>query len=261
MGSATHLRAATNVNLRSGQSGYRGIVEASKPTHYYRIRLNQRSSLNLSLSGLQANANLALVNRRGKTISRSSRAGQSNETITQTLSPGTYYVRVNRQQGATRYQLTVDVDAAQQNVAVTQSTAPSGNSLIDQVLSLVNGQRQQAGLKPLRLNSLLTASAQAHSQDMALNDFFSHQGSNGSTAAQRILAAGYNYITLGENIAAGYSTPEGVVQGWMESPPHRSNILHPSLEEIGIGFYFLENDAGVSNFRYYWTQDFGKPLF
>jgi uncharacterized protein YkwD len=222
--------------------------------------LNQHSSLNLSLSGLQANADLALVNKRGKVISRSARPRQNNETIAQTLAPGTYYVRVNRQQGATRYQLTVDVNAASQNTAATQPIASSGNSLVDQVVSLVNAERQRANLKPLRPNPFLTASAQAHSQDMALNDFFSHQGSNGSTADQRILAAGYNYATLGENIAAGFSTAEGVVQTWMESPPHRSNILHPALEEIGVGFYFLENDAGTSNFRYYWTQDFGKPL-
>ncbi|MBF2046281.1 MAG: CAP domain-containing protein [Leptolyngbya sp. IPPAS B-1204] len=260
MRSVTHLRSATTIKPRSGPGNYRGLVGATNPTRYYRLQLNQRSSLNLSLSGLQANADLALVNQRGKVIGRSAGAGQNSETINQTVAPGTYYVRVRRQQGTTRYQLTINVNAAQQAAIASQFSASSGNALVDQVVALVNVQRQQIGLKPLRLNPFLTASAQAHSQDMALNDFFGHQGSNGSTADQRILAAGYNYATLGENIGAGFSTPEGVMRAWMESPPHRGNILHPALEEIGVGFYFLENDPGDANFRYYWTQNFGKPL-
>lgn len=261
MRSANYLRSATDINPRSDRSSYRGIVKDTNPSRYYRLQINQRSSLNLSLSGLKADANLSLVNSNGKTIGRSTQTGQNKESIAQTVEPGTYYVRVSRQHGATRYQLQVDRNVAEQKTALIQQTVVStGNSLVDKVVALVNVQRSQAGLKPVRPNALLTASAQAHSQDMALNDFFGHVGSNGSTADRRILGAGYNYATVGENIAAGFSTPEGVVQAWMNSPSHRSNILHPLLEEIGVGFYFLDNDTGSTNFQNYWTQDFGKAI-
>lgn len=261
MAVANYLRSATNISPHAGESRYRGIVKDADPTRYYRLRLNQRSSLNLALLGLQSDANLALITGNGKTIGKSTRGGQNSESIAQTVESGTYYVRVSRQQGATRYQLRIGVDAVQQSTISTPGSTSTGTSLIDQVLALVNAQRNQAGLKPVKLNSALTASAQAHSQDMAFNDFFGHQGSNGSTSDQRALAAGYNYLSVGENIAAGFSTPEAVVQAWMDSPSHRDNILHTSVEDMGIGFYFLENDPGSTNHRYYWTQDFGKPLF
>ncbi len=258
MRSANSLRSATNVNLPLGQSRYRGNLQDNNSDRFYRLRLNQRSTLNLSLSGLQANADLALVNEQGKTISRSAQSGHSNESIAQAVEPGTYYVRVFRKAGKTHYQLKIGATAT---TDASLSTQPNPTlSLADQVLALVNNQRQQAGLKPVRLNSSLSAAAQSHSEDMALNDFFGHGGSSGSKVDDRVLAAGYNYALVGENIAAGFSTPESVVQAWMESPSHRQNILHPLLKEMGIGFYFLENDAGTANYRYYWTQDFGSPI-
>jgi uncharacterized protein YkwD len=260
MRSTKHLKSATTVNSKLEQGSYRGIVGNANPDHYYRIRLNQRSSLNLSLSGLTADAQLALINHNGKTLRRSVRQQKNNESIVQTLEPGTYYVRVYRQQGKTQYELTIDRRSAAPNPATLQPNRLSSNPLVDRVLTLVNQHRNQAKLKPLKLNPHLNASAQSHSQNMALNDFFGHEGLNGSTPDERILAAGYDYAVVGENIAAGFSTPEAAVQAWMNSPSHRKNILHPMMEEIGVGFYLLENDTGSVNYRYYWTQDFGKPM-
>jgi uncharacterized protein YkwD len=255
MSSGTNFKSVRTIDPQFGQGSYRGIVNDTNPSRLYRIRINQRSSLNLNLSGLKTNANLTLLNGTGSVIGRSARPGQSNESIAQVVEPGTYYVRVNRQQGMTRYQLSMALASDPEPISTT-----SGNSLADQVVALVNAQRSQAGLKPVRLNPLLSAAAQTHSQDMALNDFFSHTGSDGSTADRRILTAGYNYSVIGENIAVGYATPADVVQAWMDSPEHRDNILHPMLEDIGIGFYFLDNDTGQTNYHYYWTQDFGRPL-
>ncbi len=274
MRSTSNLKSATTVDPKLGQGSYRGVVGNTNPDHYYQIRLNQRSSLNLSLSGLTADAQLALLNRNGKTLHRSVQPQKNSESIVQTVKPGTYYVRVYRQQGKTQYKLTIDQRSTAQN-ADAQNTVQNraalqknsalknrvlSNPLYNQVLMLVNQHRKQAKLKPLKLNAQLNASAQAHSQDMALNDFFGHKGFNGSTADERILKAGYNYAIIGENIAAGFATPETVVQAWMDSPSHRKNILHPLLKEMGVGFYLLESDTGSVNYRYYWTQDFGKPI-
>ena len=141
-------------------------------------------------------------------------------------------------------------------------------SIEQQVTDLTNEQRQQHGCADaLVLSAQLTAAASAHSQDMALHDLFSHTGSNGSTMVSRALATGYSYSLLAENLAAGASTAEEVMTGWMSSAGHRANILNCDLHELGVGFYAqLDDQANVQlgngqlggPFRYYWTQDFGS---
>lgn len=259
MRSQTRFRSAINVDSNFKQSSYRGVIDNSKPGDYYRLRLNQRSSLNVTLSGLKADANLTLVDENGKAVRQSTRRGRSNEVIAKTVEAGTYYVQVSRHQGSTRYQLKIGVTDKRPPVSIAPESTPAG-SIEEQVTALVNEQRRQAGLRPLRLNPQLSAAALAHSQDMALNDFFSHTGSNGSSVSNRIAATGYRYSTIGENIAAGFAIPATVVQGWMNSPEHRANILNPAVQEMGVGLYLLDNDTGRLNYRYYWTQEFGSPM-
>lgn len=253
-----------NLNMQSGVDRYRGALGISTPTQSYKLQLTQRSSLNLELSKLTANADLSLVSRSGKVIERSSGKGRNDESITQTLNSGTYYVRVDRQQGKTRYQLNI---ALAEPATVSSMSAPlsapnaASASLSHQVLTLVNQERRAAGVRPLRLNAQLTASAEAHSRDMALNDYFGHTGLDGRSPAARIVATGYDPFIATENIAAGLATPEAAVQAWMASPGHRANLLSSSITEMGVGFYFLDNDLGSTNYRYYWTQDFGQPMF
>ena len=128
-----------------------------------------------------------------------------------------------------------------------------------EVVRETNYRRSLYGCPPLMLNQQLLAAGQSHSDDMAINDFFSHTGSDGSSPWQRIQAAGYSYSLAAENIAAGYSTPQAVVQGWMNSPGHRDNILNCALQEIGVGYRNLEIDTGSVNYHYYWTQVFASP--
>ena len=246
--------------INSGEL-YNGKLGAAKPDRFYQIRFNQRSSLNVALSGLQADANLALLDRRGKKLGQSAQAGQANESIATTVDPGTYFVRVSRRQGSTRYQLSLTSNVAQEGGLGTRQAIPSipADPIAQEVLDLTNTYRAQANLSPLRLNAALSAAATAHSQAMAYGDFFSHSGVNGSTLDDRLSTAGYAYDAAGENIAAGLATPTAVVQAWMKSPEHRANILDPDLQEMGLGFCLLDNDTGTTNFRYYWTQDFGIP--
>lgn len=132
--------------------------------------------------------------------------------------------------------------------------------LINQVLELTNAERAKAGLSPLKLNSQLVDAAQDHSSDMAYDDFFNHTGVDGSNPSDRVQDTGYQYSTVGENIAAGQRTAAEVVEAWMNSPGHRANILNARYTEIGIGYEFLENDTGSVRYKHYWTQVFGTPL-
>jgi hypothetical protein len=70
----------------------------------------------------------------------------------------------------------------------------------------------------------------------------------------RLERAGYTgWTAIAENIAAGYPTPEAVVQGWMSSPGHRANLLSPRYTEIGIGLVKSSDRFGT-----FWTQNFGS---
>ncbi|MFH7596403.1 CAP domain-containing protein, partial [Streptomyces racemochromogenes] len=115
------------------------------------------------------------------------------------------------------------------------------------VLALVNQERAAAGCPALTVNAQLTRAAQDHSADMAAHATMSHTGSDGSDPGLRITRAGYEWQAYGENVAYGYSTPEQVMEGWMNSPGHRRNILDCSYREIGIG---------LAQPGRYWTQDF-----
>jgi uncharacterized protein YkwD len=140
---------------------------------------------------------------------------------------------------------------------VTGAKAGGTSTESQEVVQLVNAERAQAGCSPLQVSSQLTAAAQGHSADMALNNFFSHVSLDGRSPWDRILAEGYNFWSAAENIAAGYPTPASVMAAWMESDGHRANILNCDLEDIGVGYYYLANDSGDVNYHHYWTQDFG----
>jgi uncharacterized protein YkwD len=115
-------------------------------------------------------------------------------------------------------------------------------------VELVNAERAEAGCSPVKVNTTLTRAAQDHSEDMAASGTMSHTGSDGSSPGDRITRAGYSWSTYGENVAYGYSTPEQVMTGWMNSPGHKENILNCAFKEIGVG---------LAQPGSYWTQDFG----
>ena len=127
------------------------------------------------------------------------------------------------------------------------------------ILCLVNQERRRFHLPAMRENSQLDRSAQGHSDDMVRRGYFAHNSPNGATPFQRMNAAGYRGSFLGENIAAGYPTPAGVMQAWMSDVGHCQNILRPQFRDIGIGV----NPRGIRSVGSgpaTWTQDFGLPL-
>lgn len=138
------------------------------------------------------------------------------------------------------------------------ASSPNETSFEQQVLELINQQRIQAGCPAFTLDPALHSAAQTHSQDMAANDFFSHTGSDGSRAGERIERAGYHWRSVAENISAGRATAEQTVAGWMASDGHRDNILDCSLTETGVGYVFANPDGGSVTWQHYWTQVFGS---
>ena len=138
--------------------------------------------------------------------------------------------------------------------ALAEPPAGCPNQFEFDVARLVNEERLAAGLAPLEIDVRLMVAAQRHSDDMAANSFFSHFGSDDSTFDVRVQDAGYvPWLRLGENIAAGQTSPEAVMAAWMNSPGHRANILDPDFDHIGVGYA-----TSGTYYRFFWTQEFGS---
>ena len=117
------------------------------------------------------------------------------------------------------------------------------------------GEDFRAATGKLAWNCLLQESAIAHSIDMATNDFFSHTGSDGSNVGDRVTRTGYPWTYVGENLAAGQRSVTEVMDGLLDSPGHCLNIMAPNFTQFGFGYRV--NDG--TEYKRYWTQNFGRP--
>ncbi len=140
----------------------------------------------------------------------------------------------------------------QQTPVATATPSSAISKMESQVQQRINQIRQQNNLSSLDTNPELAAVARAYSQKMAAGDFFSHTGPDGSTPAERVRAVGIQYALLGENLFKSTNAPDPVnlaVEGWMNSPGHRENILQSGFTQTGIGIWREGN-------TYYITQLF-----
>lgn len=124
------------------------------------------------------------------------------------------------------------------------------NNYEHEVLRLVNVEREKNGLAPLNLYEELSDVAREKSNDMKINNYFDHTSPTYGSPFDMMAQFGITYRAAGENIAAGYPTPQEVVTGWMNSPGHRANILNPGFTHIGIGY------VNGGSYGTYWTQMF-----
>lgn len=121
---------------------------------------------------------------------------------------------------------------------------------IQEVVRLVNVERAKENLSPLEIDEQLNNVAEIRAYEIVSS--FSHTRPNGSSCFTVLAENGVTYRTAGENIAAGYTTPEVVVQNWMQSQGHRENIMNPKFTKIGVGHLFLSD----TKYGHYWTQMF-----
>jgi len=146
----------------------------------------------------------------------------------------------------------------------TQTTSSANNSnngtsstsfkeFQKKVIELVNNERANAGLSALSENSDLNNVATIKSEDMVKSNYFSHTSPTYGSPFQMLTQFNISYTAAGENIAYGQSTPEEVMNGWMNSPGHKANILNLNFTQIGVGV------AQKANGQYVWTQEFLRP--
>ncbi|WP_163538508.1 CAP domain-containing protein [Gracilibacillus sp. YIM 98692] len=144
----------------------------------------------------------------------------------------------------------------QQQEQADQGNEPQGNTnqgklgdFRQKVIDLTNQRRSENGAGNVSLDQELAEVAQKKSQDMAENNYFSHTSPTYGSPFNMLDQFGVDYTKASENIAAGQTSPEQVVESWMNSEGHRKNLLDPAVTHIGVG-YASDGD--------YWTQLFIK---
>lgn len=148
--------------------------------------------------------------------------------------------------------------------SVNFDTNPSGNERIKAVnrayeielMNLINAYRTENGLKTLRIQPSLMLASRYHAADMANEDYFEHATHNrigdrlqrGLSTFKRINQFYDGYANT-ENCGAGYSSPDDVFNGWVNSPGHNANLLNKSATHMGVGFYQTNHSA----YKRYWV--------
>ena len=147
------------------------------------------------------------------------------------------------------------------SAADATASQASKRTVVRATLCVLNAQRARRHLPRLSLNDKLSSAARAHSSAMVRGKFFSHDSASGSSFLDRIRSTGYlsgaSSWSVGENIAYGSgdrSSPRSIGRAWMNSPPHRANILSRSFHQIGIGVAY-GTPVGGGGATY--TTDFG----
>jgi uncharacterized protein YkwD len=137
-----------------------------------------------------------------------------------------------------------------------KSEAPKFEMTKDErtLMELINQERAKEKLPALKPQPILFQTARGHSANMAKQRKMEHV-LDGKTPGQRVLAAGYDYGKVSENIATseGRVTLPMIVKGWMDSGSHRENLLSDKVTETGLGL--ATNDKGET----YYTQLFARP--
>jgi uncharacterized protein YkwD len=166
------------------------------------------------------------------------------------------------QRAAARAKRALGAEANCQDATV-QPTPDNLAHVADVIFCLMNAMRENNGLPDLRRQDQLAQASVEHSQDMVANHYFAHDSLDGRDVVARLRAAGYIQSdadwVVGENLAWGsgsLSTPTSLVNAWMNSPPHRENLLASDYREVGMGVVYGTPDQDAPD-GITVTTDFG----
>ena len=120
------------------------------------------------------------------------------------------------------------------------------------VIRLINVERQKQKLKPLTHDASLTQISIIKAQDMVNRNYFEHVSPYYGAPWDLATLFDYSYTSFGENIARNIPSPEAVVKAWMASPAHRDNIMKANYTNTGVAV--AQESKGI----YYWVQLFSS---
>lgn len=145
------------------------------------------------------------------------------------------------------------VTALSETFSLAPLSFPPGTTAAEQLYAYLNAARAQFALPPLAYNYELSAAAQGHAQDKALFPANPHVGSDGTTAAERLLRTGYRGGYGGEATAWGFADARLAVEFWMNSDSHRALVLNQVATDVGVGYLEAYDSENV----WHWTAEFG----
>ncbi len=143
----------------------------------------------------------------------------------------------------------------------TEKVTSIHSELEKEVLRLVNIERKNAGLSQLQWHEQLVNAARYHAFDMANENYFDHDSHDRLNGSLKMVCETFDRIkkfytdgfACAENISAGRATAQATVEGWMNSPGHKANILNPDAKFMGVGYY----NNSSSDYNHYCVQCFG----
>ena len=155
--------------------------------------------------------------------------------------------------GAKSGTCTITVTAGGGKFSASCIVTVTNEDFINEVVRLVNVERSKEGLPFLSgQNAQLNAVAAVRAEELLA--LYSHTRPNGQDCFSVLYEMGVSFTHAGENVAAGFTTPAAVVNGWMNSPGHRANILNPNYNCLGVGYAYKVADS--NQYYHYWAQMF-----
>lgn len=195
-----------------------------------------------------------------------SATASATRTPTVTRSPTRTPTRTATQVPSLMPSATIDIQPTEGGASATPTspstpstcTASANAGVEAQVVELINTERVSRGLADYGVDSRLVATARVQATDMACNHFTSHTGSDGSSVRDRVAAQGYAWSWIGENYYVTGNTESGAqvaFDWWMNSTPHRDNLLSPNYTQFGVGYVYDAN----SDYGGYFVVVFARP--
>ncbi|SHO56925.1 CAP domain-containing protein [Vibrio quintilis] len=272
----SQVYAANETALTNGES-ITGLSGTTNSQQYFTIQVPANAT-NLVIKTSDGSGDVDLYVKAGQqpTVNsydcRPYQTGNNESCSSLTKTDTTYYIMLHGYYDYSGVTLLASYSAASQGDSDNSGNSDSGQTTGDcemtatqsALLAAHNTARSEGrncgstyypAAPALTWNCKLATAAARHNTDMATNNIFSHTGSDGSTMDERISDAGYNASWWGENIAAGYSSVDQVMEGWLESSGHCSNIMNQNFTEMGAD----KRTAAGSAYSVYWTTDFGRP--
>lgn len=139
--------------------------------------------------------------------------------------------------------------------ASATATPRAGEGDTEALIRAINDEREARGLSRLNVNPHLMQAAQAHSEDLADNDRWSHTGSDGSTPQERMERAGYPLDEGEEVLAANSNDIDAIASAWLRNPRHENILMNPNYVDIGAGHAY----SADSTYGDYWTVLVARP--
>jgi hypothetical protein len=264
-----NLKTARDIRVTTQSKPYHDFVDRDDPTDYYRVQFKSRTSFDVTLSELTANANLTLLDKRGNVLTRSHQRGTKNEALHQTLESGTYYLQVDIRKGETRYRLNVQGNGDRAGETLGASRLLDGSLELQSTQDYV-GLSDAADIYSLTLSTAAVLTVDI--TDLSANADLRLLNSDGDTlesstnsgsldeTLSRTLAAGVYYIqvTPGTNAQTLYTLTtelnfnppvtytEGTVLGTLPTSGENNLSEISGLVQGSGDFWWAHTDSGGS---------------